>query len=288
MAWVIAIWATAADTALARPAGIAARRAGSAFVGIDTLLSPIFLSDDYAQGGHNAPDLCAASSDVRVDCRAALSTCMGSSMAETDLNRRPIATRSAAWAQRLASALAKSSITPNQISVLSVLFAGIGAALLVWAPTPVGLLLCAVCVQLRLVCNLIDGMVAMEGGKASAVGKIYNEFPDRIADSLLIVALGYACGYAWLGWLGALLAALTAYVRVFGGALGFEQDFRGPFAKQQRMAVLTVGCVAGAAEPFWHAERYALLAAAVIVAAGSLITCITRTLAIAAKLKAAG
>lgn len=207
-------------------------------------------------------------------------------MGETDLNRRPIATRGSAWAQRLASALARSAITPNQISVFSVLFAGGGAALLVWWPTPAGLLLCAVCIQLRLICNLIDGMVAMEGGKASAVGKIYNEFPDRIADSLLIVALGYACGWAWLGWLGALLAALTAYVRVFGGALGFAQDFRGPFAKQQRMAVLTVGCVAAAGAAFWLPLRYALLTAAVIIAAGSALTCATRTRAIAAQLRA--
>lgn len=208
-------------------------------------------------------------------------------MVETELNRRPIATRSSAWAQRLASALAKSSITPNQISMLSVLFAGIGAALLAWAPTPAGLLLCAVCIQLRLICNLIDGLVAVEGGKGSPTGRIYNEFPDRLTDSMLIIALGYACGVPWLGWLGALLAVATAYVRVFGGSLGLAQDFRGPLAKAQRMAVLTVACVAAAAEHFWHAQRYALLGAAVIIAAGSLVTCITRTQAIAAKLRAA-
>ena len=65
---------------------------------------------------------------------------------------------------------------------------------------------------------------------------------------LLIVALGYAVGWPALGWFGALAAALTAYVRVFGGSLGFAQDFRGPMAKQQRMAVLTAACVVGAAE----------------------------------------
>jgi phosphatidylglycerophosphate synthase len=206
-------------------------------------------------------------------------------MAETDLNRRPIATRSSAWAQRLASALARSAITPNQISLLSVVFAAIGASLLAWWPTPAGLIVCALCIQLRLLCNLIDGMVAVEGGKGSPLGRIYNEFPDRITDSILIVALGYASGIAWLGWLGALLSIGTAYVRVFGGSLGLAQDFRGPLAKAQRMAVMTVACVAGAAEPYWHRERYALLAAAVIIAAGALVTCVTRTLAIAAKLQ---
>lgn len=206
-------------------------------------------------------------------------------MSNAEANRRPIAARDSGWARRIASALARSAITPNQISAASVLFAGIGSTLLICSPTPAGLLLCAVCIQLRLVCNLIDGMVAMEGGKASALGKIYNEFPDRIADSLLLVTLGYACGHAWLGWLAALLAALTAYVRVFGGSLGFAQDFRGPLAKQQRMAVMTVACVLAALESFWHGESYALLAAAAVIAAGSLLTCVTRTRAIAVQLR---
>jgi len=206
-------------------------------------------------------------------------------MTGTESNRRPIAARGSAWAQRFAAALARSAVAPNQISVASIAFAAIGAALLIQWPTAIGLILCALCIQLRLICNLIDGMVAMEGGKASAVGKIYNEFPDRIADSLLIVTTGYACGYPWLGWLGALLAALTAYVRVFGGSLGFAQDFRGPFAKQQRMAVLTLACLLGAAETFWHAERYALLIGSALIAAGSLVTCIARTRAIAILLR---
>ena len=207
-------------------------------------------------------------------------------MSEREANRRPIATRSSAWAQGLAGAIARTSITPNQISVASIGFGSIGAALLVWWPTWEGLLLCAVCVQLRLVCNLIDGMVAVEGGKTSVFGRIYNEFPDRITDTLLIVALGYASAIPCLGWLGASLAMATAYVRVFGGSLGLAQDFRGPLAKAQRMAVLTAACIAGAAESFWHPERYALLVAAIVIAAGSALTCVTRTRVIAQQLRA--
>lgn len=207
-------------------------------------------------------------------------------MIDADSNRRPIAVRSSAWAQRLASALARTAITPNQISVASVAFAAIGAAVLAWWPTAAGLLLCALCIQLRLLCNLLDGMVAVEGGKGSPLGRIYNEFPDRITDTLFIVAAGYACGAPWLGWLGAVFAIGTAYVRVFGGSLGLTQNFGGIMAKQQRMAVLTVACVVAAIESFWHSERYALLGAAALIAAGSLVTCVTRTRAIAAQLRA--
>ena len=102
---------------------------------------------------------------------------------------------------------------------------------------------------------------------------------------MFIVALGYAVGSPALGWFGALAAALTAYVRVFRGSLGFAQDFRGPMAKQQRMAVLTAACVVGAAEWLFTGTQYALIAAAVIIAAGSVVTCVTRTLAIVAQLR---
>lgn len=206
-------------------------------------------------------------------------------MPELEANRRPIASRSAGWAKAAAAFLARTRVTPNQISAVSMVFAAIGAALLVLKPDAIGLLGCAIAVQARLVCNLLDGMVAIEGGKKSPLGALYNEFPDRIADTLLIVALGYGVGWPALGWFGTLAAALTAYIRVFGGSLGFAQDFRGPMAKQQRMAILTAGCVVGAAEWLFTGTQYVLIAAAVIIAAGSVVTCVTRTLAIVAKLK---
>jgi phosphatidylglycerophosphate synthase len=199
-------------------------------------------------------------------------------------NRRPIRARSARWAQQAAAALAGAGVSPNQISVASIAFALAGAALLVCSPDSIGLILCALAVQGRLICNLLDGMVAVEGGKKSPLGQIYNEFPDRLADSLLIVALGYAISVPWLGWLGALAAALTAYIRVFGGSLGLAQDFRGPMAKQHRMAVLTGGCLLGAAEIAASGTQYSLHAAAWVIAVGSLLTCATRTRAIARQL----
>lgn len=205
-------------------------------------------------------------------------------------DRRPLSTRQAGWAQRLAAALARTSITPDQISGLSMLFAASGAALLVWWPTWLGLLDCAVCVQLRLLCNLLDGMVAVEGGKGSALGKLWNELPDRVADTLLLVALGYACGTPWLGWFSAVLALATAYVRALGGALGFAQDFRGPQAKPQRMAVLTAACLLASGLTFAGQSVAAVRVlwwAAVVITVGSVLTCVRRTLALATQLRKA-
>ena len=208
-------------------------------------------------------------------------------MAEKESNRRPLATRSAGWAKWLSAILVKSKFSPNQISVLSIAPALVGAWLLLYRQLSAWILVLAVvCIQLRLLCNMLDGMVAIEGGKKSNVGVLYNEIPDRIADSLFIVALGYAIFLPWLGWLGALLAAKTAYIRVLGGANGLAQNFRGPMAKPHRMFVITLGCLIGAAELYFNGSNYALTVAAYVIAIGSGMTCITRTLAIAKQLKA--
>jgi len=196
------------------------------------------------------------------------------------MERREIQSRSNRAIQALARRLAQSRVTPNQISVLSVV-----ASLLV----PLGLfglagiagsVLAVAGIQLRLLANVLDGLVAVEGKKGSALGALYNEFPDRIADSVVLVSFGYFCGLGWLGWLAALLAALTAYVRVFAGALGKKQSFRGPMAKQHRMAVVSVALLLGALAPAQYAGLL-LQAALALVAAGSALTCVTRAQALA-------
>ncbi|MBX4968629.1 CDP-alcohol phosphatidyltransferase family protein [Rhizobium binae] len=204
---------------------------------------------------------------------------------EEDASRRPIASRSSSWAIAMSAWLAPSGVTPNSISLFSILFAATGAALIVLTTHPIAMIGAAVSVQLRLVCNLLDGMVAIEGGKKTKRGAIYNEFPDRVADSLLLVTAGYACGFPWLGWLSVLLAALTAYVRVFGGSVGLAQDFSGIMSKQRRMAVLTAGLVAQSVETLVSASHWSLILSSAIIATGSLVTCITRTITLSHSLE---
>jgi phosphatidylglycerophosphate synthase len=200
--------------------------------------------------------------------------------------RRPLASRSTRWAGFLANTAVRAGFTADGISILSLVFSAAGAAGLLLVPKPWNLLAGAACVQLRLLCNLLDGMVAVEGGRKSKLGVLYNEVPDRVADSLFLVALGYLIAIPWLGWLAALAAAVTAYIRVLGGTFGLAQDFRGPLAKQHRMAVMTAGCLLGIGEYFWTGGQRSVEAAAWIIALGAIVTCGTRIHAIAAQLKA--
>jgi phosphatidylglycerophosphate synthase len=123
-------------------------------------------------------------------------------------------------------------------------------------------------------------MVAVEGGFRTKSGEVFNDFPDRIADPMILVSVGYASGAFpfghELGWLAGLLAVMTAYVRVLGGSCGSKQDFRGPMAKQHRMAVITIGSVLAALEVFFHWPSRILPLALILIVIGCVVTVIRR------------
>lgn len=192
--------------------------------------------------------------------------------------RRPLSSRDTVWARRLSLILVRSGVEPNTISVWSVIFAAAGGAAFLASKSHVLWLLGAAAgIQLRLICNLMDGMVAIEGGRKSKTGDVYNDLPDRFADLFLIVPAGYAIPWVHgpeLAWCAGALAVFTAYVRVLGGSFGFRQDFAGPMAKQQRMAILTIAALVSIFEP---QTRYVLSGALAVIAAGSLWTVLRRT-----------
>ena len=190
----------------------------------------------------------------------------------------------------LAATLSKSGITPNTISALSVVAAGLGGlaffaagqGAIAWTA---GWIAGAALIQARLICNLMDGMVAVEGGKKSPTGELWNEVPDRIADPLLLVCAGWAVGLPWVGALAGWAALMTAYVRAVGATLTGVQDFSGPFAKQQRMAGLTVAALLTAADPLWNGSGQVMKIAVIVIAIGTVVTLVRRLLRLAAKLK---
>ena len=188
--------------------------------------------------------------------------------------RRPLAVRGAGWVKKTASILTRSGIAPNTISLMSMVFAALGALLLCFSPDmgysarAMAYVGAALMIQLRLLCNLFDGMVAVEGQRFTKSGELFNEVPDRVSDTLLIVALGYALpSLEWaigVSWLAALLAMMTAYVRLLGASCGLKAEFLGPMAKQQRMAVMTGALLLSAV---WHNGAVWLLSGALLVIA---------------------
>ncbi len=206
-------------------------------------------------------------------------------MSENDA-RRPLKIRGVKIIKTIAQNLSRRDISPNQISIASIFFAALSAFCFFWFSYQNFwwiLILAALFIQLRLLCNLFDGMVAVEGGKSSVSGELFNDIPDRITDPMILIAAGYAINMvSWgaeIGWCAGLFSVMTAYVRTLSASIGAPVDFKGPMAKQHRMAVLTVACVLSVFElSIWN-SHYLLLLALIIIAIGSVITCVRRALA---------
>jgi len=198
-------------------------------------------------------------------------------MSEPDA-RRPIAARNTGWAASISRLLVKLKISPNQISVASMVFALLAAGLYGASYGRTGgqiiilILAGALAVQGRLLCNLFDGMVAIEGGKAAPDGPFWNEAPDRVADILIFTGFGYAAGDMTLGWAVACFSVGTAYIRELGRAVGAPADYSGPLAKQHRMAIVTLASLGACLEPLWSQQGQVLKIALWILVVGTAFT----------------
>lgn len=202
--------------------------------------------------------------------------------------RRPLRSRDTVWARRTAAWLAAKGVAPNAISQAAVAFAAAGgfgfwlsAGADGWVRA-LWLIVGAAGCQLRLLCNLFDGMVAIEGGRKAADGPFWNEAPDRASDILLLAGAGLGAGVPALGWAAATLAVGTSYVRELGRAEGLGSDYGGPMAKQHRMAVMTVSAVPAILLPGLAVLEWALW----VVVAGAVVTIALRSRRLIAALRA--
>jgi phosphatidylglycerophosphate synthase len=158
-------------------------------------------------------------------------------------SRRPIGEGFRATARFATSFCVRAGIHPDAISYASVVAAGI-AAICFWksGPRPSLLFFAPLFCYLRLWFNMLDGMVALASGKASWRGEILNDLPDRVSDVLIFVGVAHS---GWMnpfvGYWAAILALLTAYVGMFGQAVGVQREFSGVMSKPWRMVALHLG-----------------------------------------------
>lgn len=194
------------------------------------------------------------------------------------MDRRPISARESAWARRMADWLARGGVTPNRISLWGMAFGVWSGVLLSCTRTDQLVIVCwlggAILAGLRLLANMLDGMVAERLKKSSAVGALFNEVPDRVSDAAILLGLGYAQdSLPWLGWLAALLAVMTAYVRAQLAVAGAPQDFGGPMAKPHRMVVVMAAAVLASAGKLLEMNTALVPEIALsVIGAGSAIT----------------
>ena len=217
-----------------------------------------------------------------------------------EIDRRPIKTRDAKFAGVAAAWLVSRGVSANKISVLG-MCAGIlaGCALASTSRWPdrarPTFVVAAVLVQLRLLANMLDGMVAVSSGTTSPSGELYNEIPDRVSDTAILVGLGYAMGGdPVLGWAAAICAMFTAYIRAVGKAAGSRQEFCGPLAKPQRMFLTSLlalwcGFAPDSWQPVFKEFPWGLPACLLLlIVIGTLWTSLRRLSRIAGQLRSGG
>jgi phosphatidylglycerophosphate synthase len=208
---------------------------------------------------------------------------------ETPSGRRPLKSRSQPVFKAAAAALARWGISPNAISAFSMVF-GVAAGVLFAATSHaegasqrLSFFAAAVMIQLRLLCNMLDGMVAVEHARRTPSGELWNEVPDRISDVATILGAGLAAGGHFPAAVAAaVLALMTAYVRALGASAGAGQCFLGWGSKPQRMAILTAAALGAAIS-----EQLAILvpASLLLICVLALATVIQRLRFVAAYLR---
>ncbi len=171
--------------------------------------------------------------------------------------RRPIADLFRRTAHAPVRWCVRLGIHPNWISYSSIV-ASAGAGVCFWrAGTVPALLIPAVALcYVRLWFNMLDGMVALASGKASRIGEIVNELPDRISDVLIFVGVAHSglC-HPLSGYWAAIFALLVAYVGVLGQAAGAHREFSGVMTKPWRMVALHIGAWITLALLWWADRR---------------------------------
>lgn len=132
--------------------------------------------------------------------------------------------------------LARTGVTPNQVTVLAMALSVLyGSALALqpqdmrlWAGLPLFMLL-------RMGLNAIDGMLAQFTGQKTRLGAVLNEIGDQVSDVALVLPFAFAAGIHAPLLVGVALAALLVeFAGVLALQIGSERRFDGPMGKSDR------------------------------------------------------
>jgi CDP-diacylglycerol--glycerol-3-phosphate 3-phosphatidyltransferase len=150
------------------------------------------------------------------------------------------------YARRLepvVAGLEQHGVTPNQVSVAGVLFAGAAGAVAAFVPPgPMTALLIAGLLAARLACANMDGTLARRR-RPDPTGGLSNELGDRAADLLTL-----ACFVPHLGWSGfavLLAATLPSWAALAVAAQGAERLNAGPVGKTERCVLVVLAAGTG-------------------------------------------
>lgn len=146
----------------------------------------------------------------------------------------------------LINGLAKTGITPNQITIAALLLSiGMGLALAITQGAQWLLILLPLVLLIRMALNALDGMLAKTHNMQTRLGAMLNELGDVISDAALYLP------FAFIPHTSALLVVLfviSAILTEMAGLLGVTRRYEGPMGKSDRAFLMgTLGLLLGLA-----------------------------------------
>ncbi|MCU6498427.1 CDP-alcohol phosphatidyltransferase family protein [Rugamonas sp. A1-17] len=136
--------------------------------------------------------------------------------------------------QPLMRALVRCRVTPNQITLTTMLLSVAYGAALATQPQCAGLWAgIAAFLLLRMALNAIDGMLANATGQKTRLGTLLNEICDQVSDVALYLPFMLAL-HAPLVVLGVAAALLAEFAGVLALSVGAARRFDGPMGKSDR------------------------------------------------------
>ncbi len=158
------------------------------------------------------------------------------------------------------TALARTRVTPNQLSFVSIGVFLVAVGLLVGVPGWLGVLLGVLGVELSYVFDCADGQLARVTGRSSAVGAQLDFLMDELKAYLLVAGVSARWALHDGGELTSLLVGLGTLV-VVGSALSLTKFVRSPeYAEATGTKQLKHGEASGSrAGPLWPIEAAARL-----------------------------
>jgi len=156
--------------------------------------------------------------------------------------------RSGIIADPLAAAAQRAGISPNQLTILSLVFAIAAFLFYVLSTSDASILfLAALMSLLNAVADLTDGALARRTGTADPKGDFLDHVVDRYSDMLVLSGIMFA-GYApWpVGFLAAIGVLLTSYIGTQAQALHLGRYYGGMMGRADRMIIILMATLANA------------------------------------------
>lgn len=140
----------------------------------------------------------------------------------------------------LVKALAQWGITPNQVTC-SAIGLSLLTGLVLWRSPQAAVFALPIVLLLRMGLNAIDGMIAREYHRQSALGGILNELGDVISDLALYLPLAIHPGISPTLLMAVLcLALISELAGILGPSIGAKRQYDGPLGKSDRAVVFSI------------------------------------------------